>query len=196
MAVQNQFLSVRRAAQEAGVAPQTIKKWIARGEIQAVQQGTRWYIRRYDLEGIAGPSEKTLMHHLLQRIATLEHEKEDLLQRIARLERMVLRDATRQDLPVAGQTSLSIPMPNSQRDVARFLARHGVKLGTAMTWFNHDPPLSMDPAEALVYAVKHYQIVGYRGRGCTVHLCNDPHCVCVPILGSDESESDVTNEYP
>jgi hypothetical protein len=181
----SQLISVRKASIVARVAPGKIKQWFEEGLLTPVSVGKRTKVRLNELEVTAGLVDTTLLHRLETQVNILLGENADLRTRLRRLERQIFPDAL--DSHVDTPTILPPPRPRTHGELARFLAKHGIKEDTAMRWFRNTPPLPMDPVEALQYAIAHCAIVGHRGRGVTVHQCEDVLCICSVVLQESES---------
>ena len=186
---QQPFLSPRRAAIEARVSPKKIARWIQLGTLTPIREGNRLKISRSELEAVVGPTDATLMQLLREHVSFLMRENTDLHERVRRLERRVLPELN-DDRPPSTKDLLPPPRPRSRREIARFLARHGLREETAMRWFRLDPPLPLDPAEALRYAIRHYAHVGFRGRGQMVIACGEGLCVCANVVQRNPVEQE------
>jgi excisionase family DNA binding protein len=71
------FMTVKQAAEHAGVKASTIRAWIAQDKVVAAKAGRQWRVRREDLERclVAGKDNKVDINRLAADIVALDRRR-------------------------------------------------------------------------------------------------------------------------
>jgi excisionase family DNA binding protein len=188
---QDERLTISRAAQEAGVTPPTIRRWIDEGKIADVRQGGRRFVMRSQLIRVKRPSPMTEIENLRRQLAAMRVEMAGLVPRVERVERItdhLLLQGHGTPATVANTLRAGTAKLPSRRSLGKWLATHagghGVPFGTVMGWFDRDPDVPRDQDGLLRYAWEHYHVSEYRHRGKGVTECSDPDDICHAVLSA------------
>jgi hypothetical protein len=122
---QDERLTIRRAADEAGVMPPTIRHWIKPGLLESVQEGQRHFVMRSQLARVRTMTTTAQLQQLRHEVTTLQAT---LIPRIQRLEHLVDyllvqgRIVPADMHPWPDQPVSKVP---SKRSLAKWFANHG-----------------------------------------------------------------------
>ncbi|MBA3822394.1 MAG: helix-turn-helix domain-containing protein [Ktedonobacterales bacterium] len=179
--MEQRWLSVAEAARLTRKSPQTIRKWIATGEVTARKEGNRWRVDAGSVIAAAG-------------IVPPMHDSDDLRAQFETLQRLVtevaaenarLRGLVRQQGADLARIKRRIRLYDddftSIVGIARYLERHGFAMATVLKWGKTDRarfPLGQSGTVILTYGLQRRVEAGHRRGDYDPHQCEEARCDC------------------